>query len=436
MIASIVFITVYINHASTQDSVVINIAGKQRMLTQKVTKEVFWLQHHSADKYTTLNASIDEFKRSLHDLQNGNEKRKIYAPPKECIAEQLHQVNALWLTFEGYLNEFKTLLHKTKELKSIVPKESELILNISDNVVKQMVKENLEGKLIDDAGRQRMLTQKIAFYLSQYLINGKSEHATSFFHAYTLYKSTLERFLNNEILMQSTSLNTILKKNQQAWRKYETYIIDLMNKQRNLNKTLTQIKDINVVILDSMDSAVDAYSVYSGELRVQLQYFQYAASLIALLFMLYSARLTKNIEENFSDFLKHSEAMAVSLEDEGSIPLYKEECPAMENDELTLASMHISHFVDKMNTVIEHAQQAINESENAARELASVSEEIDDKLENLELDEESKKDIDKTIDTSEDIVIQTLEELSNTSKLLNKLQNNLNNVVEKTQHKP
>ena len=206
-----------------------------------------------------------------------------------------------------------------------------------------------------------------------------------------------------------------------------------MDKQRDLNRILTNIKDINVVVLNAMDHAVDAYTAYSSERHEKLQLFQYTASMIALLFMLYSAYLIRKIEENFNDFLKHSQAMAVSLEDDDSKVRYQQ-TDAVENDELTLASMHMSHFVDKINTVIDHAQQAINESENAARELEAVSQNIDGKLENLELDEASKKDIDKTIDTSEDIVIQTLEELSNTSQLLNQLQHNLNSVVEKTRH--
>ncbi len=433
MIVFIVLITIYINHTSTQDSLVINVAGKQRMLTQKITKEAFWLQHHSSDEYTTLNSAIAEFDRSLEDLLNGNKTRGIYAPPKPCIAEQLHQIDALWSTFKTYLDEFKLLLQETRTLKEDIPQESEHILNISDAVVKVMVQAHLAGKFIDDAGRQRMLTQKIAFHLSQYLINGQSKHITSFFHAFSLYKSTLERFLHTPALMELSELNKVLSQNQNVWYAYSAYIIDLMDKQRDLNRILTNIKDINVVVLNAMDHAVDAYTAYSSERHEELQLFQYTASMIALLFMLYSAYLIRKIEENFNDFLKHSQAMAVSLEDDDSKVRYQQ-TDAVENDELTLASMHMSHFVDKINTVIDHAQQAINESENAARELEAVSQNIDGKLENLELDEASKKDIDKTIDTSEDIVIQTLEELSNTSQLLNQLQHNLNSVVEKTRH--
>ena len=435
IIAFIVLITIYINHTSTQDSLVINVAGKQRMLTQKMTKEVFWLQHHSSDEYTTLNRSIEEFDHSLDDLINGNGNRGIYAPPKPSIAEQLHHIHTLWKDFTHYLNTFKALLQKTRTLKEKVPEASEHILNISDNVVKVMVKEKLEGSYIDDAGRQRMLTQKIAFHLSQYLINGQSEHITSFFHAFALYKSTLERFLHTQALMDLPKLNRVLTDNQTAWYAYSAYIIDLMDKQRSLNQTLLKIKDINVVLLNAMDNTVNAYTAYSSQRHKELQLFQYIASVIALLFMLYSAYLIRKIEENFSDFLKHSKAMATSFEDETDNTNHHNADLLNNNDELTLASMHMSYFVDNINTVIQHAQQAINESEKAARELEAVSQQIDGNLDNLQLDEASKKDIDKTIDTSEDIVIQTLEELSNTSQLLNQLQHNLSSVVEKTQRK-
>ena len=62
MIAIIVGITVYINHVSKQDSVVVNVAGKQRMLSQKITKEILWLHsHYDSDRVAVLNHSMNEF---------------------------------------------------------------------------------------------------------------------------------------------------------------------------------------------------------------------------------------------------------------------------------------------------------------------------------------------------------------------------------------
>ena len=107
MIAAIVFITVYINQTSKQDSVVINVAGKQRMLTQKITKEVLLLRNHVKPDFTTLDVSIKEFDTTLDDLIDGNSERDIYAPPRTCIKERLLQVESLWMTFETYLHDLE-----------------------------------------------------------------------------------------------------------------------------------------------------------------------------------------------------------------------------------------------------------------------------------------------------------------------------------------
>ncbi|MEA3373172.1 MAG: type IV pili methyl-accepting chemotaxis transducer N-terminal domain-containing protein [Campylobacterota bacterium] len=423
MIAAIVVITVIINQNSSHDSIVINVAGKQRMLTQKITKEVMWLQNRGSVDFTNLDAAISEFDNSLNDLMEGNDARGIYAPPKACIKARLGQVRALWLPFHDHLDSFKLLLSQTKTLKATMSESTEAILNISDRVVKQMVKEGMGGRYIDDAGRQRMLTQKLAFHSAQYLITGSAQSVTAFFNAYALYESTLKHFLSDARVQKQVELFKILEKNEQIWFDYANYIIDLMDKQKELNETLAYLTEINIVLLNTMDETVESYSTYSEDQRQFLQYFQYIASFFAVIFMIFAARLTKNIEQNFEHFLQHSEAMASSFSDEGTSDIAKNR----ENDELALASMHMSQFMQQMNTVIEHAQQAIHESEQAAQELAAISDSMDDEL---ALDEDSKE----RIDNSEDIVIQTLDELSNTSQLLTKLQQNLSSVMTKTQN--
>lgn len=430
IIVAIVIITVVINQTSKQDSMVINVAGKQRMLTQKITKEVLWLQNRALPEFETLDASISEFEQSLEDLMHGNALRGIYAPPKACIRDGLVQVQSLWLPFREYLEAFKRLLGDTKVLKERLPEANEAVLEISDTVVKAMVAQKLEGRYIDDAGRQRMLTQKIAFHSSQYLITGNTDHVGIFFNAYGLYEATLERFLSDPLLNAHAQLRSVLTKNKEVWKAYTQTIMNLMEQQKQLNDTLTYITDINVVLLDTMDSTVDTYTKYSESQRSFLQNFQYAASLVALIIMLYSVLITRKIERHFADFLRHSEAMAATADEDETVQIEN-----TNKDELTLASMHMSQFVEKMNTVLTHAQQAIHESEQAARELAAVSESIDEELNELGLDEASKKDIDRTIDSSEDIVIQSLDELASTSKRLEQLQKNLNTIVSKTQQR-
>ena len=57
MIASVILI----NQRGLQDGYIINIAGKERMLTQKITKEIFTINAQNSKDYTALNAAIEEF---------------------------------------------------------------------------------------------------------------------------------------------------------------------------------------------------------------------------------------------------------------------------------------------------------------------------------------------------------------------------------------
>jgi hypothetical protein len=424
LIVAIVAITITINHTSKQDSVVINISGKQRMLSQKMSKEFFMQIHEGRHDFHELNISMSEFETTLNDLLDGNEARHIYAPPRACIHERLTQVNAIWSIFKEKISAAIILLQESAYLKERVQQENLELLELSDRVVKTMVMQQYSLTDIDDAGRQRMLTQKMALFMSQFLLSGELSHFTKYHDAHALYDATLKTFMQNP----QPEVASLLQENSLLWQSYSRHALKVMSNQKSLHELIAYIKDANMALMQTMDSAVEAYSTYSESQRSFLQYFQYVASLIALIAMLYSARLIWQIEHQFKSFLDNSKALAnVINKDEPAMP------PLFESkDELTQASIHMSEFVLKMQTVLQHAQHAIHESEQAANALAGMNVNIDQNLNALDIDEASRRDIDMTIDRSEDIVIQSLEELSGTSKLLQQLQNNLNIIISKT----
>ena len=72
MIGSVILI----NQRSIQDGYLINIAGKERMLTQKITKEVFIINSQNQQNFDELNLAIKEFEENLHTLRYGNQKKE------------------------------------------------------------------------------------------------------------------------------------------------------------------------------------------------------------------------------------------------------------------------------------------------------------------------------------------------------------------------
>ncbi len=85
------------------DAVVINLAGKQRMLTQKMSKEAFSLNRGSGRK-EDLQKTINLFDKTLKGLISGDEDLKLNAAYGNKIPGQLAHVSKLWNSFNKNLN--------------------------------------------------------------------------------------------------------------------------------------------------------------------------------------------------------------------------------------------------------------------------------------------------------------------------------------------
>ena len=89
------------------DALVIDIAGRQRMLTQKISKEVCLI---TSDIYAdasleVLGGTINMFETSLNALQFGMEGAGIFAAPTDEIAAGLERVQADWAQVSGFVKE-------------------------------------------------------------------------------------------------------------------------------------------------------------------------------------------------------------------------------------------------------------------------------------------------------------------------------------------
>ncbi len=113
---------------------VVNLAGRQRMLVQKMTKEKLLVHEVKDASYKDkLQKSIELFDSSLTTLINGNKENNISKPTDAELKAQYDKVAKLW-------SKLKPLYEKDnldkKELMVIVDENKELLKEMNDAVKK------------------------------------------------------------------------------------------------------------------------------------------------------------------------------------------------------------------------------------------------------------------------------------------------------------
>lgn len=131
-----------IYHEAAADAATINIAGRQRMLSQRVAKEA--LLEQSGVQQVKINKTIELFESSMQMLINGDKELGISLPMTAEIKGQLEMVNSLWL---NYRNDIYTLQQitdhnlrseKMAKLATALQQHSVVILKEMNQAVKMM----------------------------------------------------------------------------------------------------------------------------------------------------------------------------------------------------------------------------------------------------------------------------------------------------------
>ena len=305
LMTSIIATTIYLNNKNEKDAMIINIAGKQRMLTQNISKNIFYLYSNPKSSQNELDTSIEEFIYNLESLKGGNSLGKLKEAPNMQIDRQMLQIEYLWSIFYQNIVKFKELIHNNtnqKELQNIV------------NII------------------------------------------------------------------------------------YET----------------------NPELLYEVDALVSLHTINSEQKIRFLKNSQYFFAILILFLIIYSFLELKTMEKNALRFLEESKKVMEQNFEEPLKPLKIEA-----EGELVEASNIFNRFLNKINSAIIDSNSALEQSKNASYKLEEISNEFDEIINEIQ----NKSEISKQLNKSEDIAIQTQEQLLHSSKRLNELKNELEKII-------
>jgi|GEM_PF-5307818 len=210
----------------------INLAGKERMLTQKMSKEALLIARGidiKANERRLLD-SVKLFDRILNGLYYGDKNLKLEKTKDREILKGLNRVKRAWIPFK------KNILliadgKRDKRILEFIDKKNMELLNLI-NIVVEMYrdKSSIEPQLaqtINLAGKERMLSQKMAKELLLIANNLKSDkNIKSLKSGGEFFKKTLNRLIQNRENLKDKEILKRIVHIQNLWLDYQKKLVN------------------------------------------------------------------------------------------------------------------------------------------------------------------------------------------------------------------
>lgn len=416
LLVLILSINIYLNMDTEKNAKIVNIAGKQRMLAQKITNELYILKVSNSLDYQNLDGLIQAYIQNLDYLRFGDEKETPVV--NEKIAGLREDLALKWSTYLNEVAGLKQELNTIRREREINADLVEQILMVSETVVDLLERNGFDSKMINIAGRQRMLTQKMAYHNINYLITGREYDYQQFTEAYTMYDQTLQSFYDDPRIKKIGDIHEVIAVNVNFWQDYARTLKKMIETNRTINTILKEIKSRNNDLILTADTLVSEYQNHFASQRTWFSYVQYIFSFIAFVVVLSLANIINDIKSHFDTFLLKTKNLTNFDKNESTKEYILEKSGEAELDE---ASSNINAFITKVESAIICSDEAVRHSEKAIDQINALVDSMEERSGGKDTDNQTRRDLSR----NEDMAIQSSEELLQAIAILNKLKENL-----------
>jgi hypothetical protein len=256
---------------SKQMAIKVNLAGKQRMLTQKMAKEslLIALNIDVQKNKKNLEETAKLFEKTLKGLQAGDKSLDLTKTINKDILKQLKKVTMLWRDFKPNIESIYRDGVSVAILQNIAIKNLPLLAEM--NKVVGMYEKSSGADLNDLAtvmnlsGKQRMLMQKMSKELLL-IAEGidKEKNKESLRGSMELFEKTLKGLVNGDASLglpqtRDKKILAQLLKVERLWREFKP----VMEKADTSMESLKKMAKLNLPLLGEINKAVKMYELQS-----------------------------------------------------------------------------------------------------------------------------------------------------------------------------
>lgn len=262
----IVGTTIYLNAKNKKDALIINIAGKERMLTQRISKNIFYLYHNNSQDTTELDSAKEEFIYNLHSLRDGNRLTGIPKAPTDNISKQISKIEVLWNTFSNNVRHFKELLVVRKDGRNEARIKSYVnaVYNTNNNLLQEV--DNLVTMYTNYSERKTETIKYFQFFFGFMIVllifyslaqlKAMEKNAKKFFeYSQQLIQSDLDHLepiqieAESEIVQATDTLNAFIDKVNSAM----DYSSEAIEQSKNASAKLEELTDEFDKVIDELN---------------------------------------------------------------------------------------------------------------------------------------------------------------------------------------
>lgn len=209
---------------------VLDHAGRQRMLSQKMVKELllFAANINPEDNLKSLATTMQLFSKVLKGLQMGDEEFNFLPAQNSALKKQLRVVETIWEQLKPLFSTAIQAKRASSENLMTIYQLNPQLLQEADKVVKIFEElkrsmnhghsQNGHEHIINVAGKQRMLVQKLAKEYLFYTLQVKAvENRQKFDESVRVFNEDLKLLIHNDTIQKEKPILAKLHEVHETW---------------------------------------------------------------------------------------------------------------------------------------------------------------------------------------------------------------------------